>query len=75
LAELLIRAQKSLLDDFFGIVLIAGHAVRQPENVVAVALDENAKGIALARERALDGKGVAGGDGLGILDALLHPSH
>jgi hypothetical protein len=40
-----------------------------------VALDENAKGIALARESALDGKGVAGGDGLGILDALWHPNH
>src|SRR6266851_4848158 len=71
----LIGPQKSLLDNFFGVVLIPGHAKGQPERVVAVPLDENAKGIALARERALDGEGVASCDGLGALDALLHPIH
>jgi hypothetical protein len=75
LPEFLIRAQKSLLDDFFGVVLIPGHAKGQPEHVVAVPLDENAKGITLARERALDGEGVASCDGLGALDALWHPIH
>jgi hypothetical protein len=40
-----------------------------------VPLDENAKGIALARQRALYGEGVASCDGLGALDALLHPIH
>src|SRR6266481_3690300 len=75
LPEFLIRAQKSLLDDFFGVVLIPGHAKSQPEHVVAVPFDENAKGIALARKRALDGEGVASCDGLGALDALWHPIH
>src|SRR4029077_2147523 len=75
LPEFLIRAQKSLLDNFFGVVLIPSHAKGQPEHVVAVPLDENAKGIALARERALDGEGVACRDGLGALAALWHPIH
>ena len=75
LAEFLIAAQKCLLDDLFGIVPIAGHAVSQTENIVAVPLDKNAKGIAIARERALDGDGVALSDGLGAIDALLHPIH
>ena len=56
-------------------MLIPGHAKGQPEHVVAMPLDENAKGIALARERALDGEGVASCDGLGALDALWHPIH
>ena len=75
LTEFLIRSQKRLLDNFFRILLVPGHAVGQPKNILAVPLDENAKGIALAREGALDGEGVACGDGLGILDALLHPIH
>jgi len=40
-----------------------------------VPLNKNAIGIAIARERALYGDGVALGDGLGALDALLHPIH
>ena len=75
LTEFLIRSQKRLLDDFFRILPVPGHAVGQPKNILAVPLDKNTKGIALTRESALDGEGVACGDGLGILDALLHPIH
>jgi hypothetical protein len=37
--------------------------------------DENAKGITVAREGALDGDSVALRDGWGTLDALWHPNH
>src|SRR5437879_5901816 len=75
LPQLLITAQERLLDHLFGIVPVPGHAVSQPENVVAVPLDENAIGIAIARERTLYSDGVALRDGLGAIDALLHPIH
>jgi len=71
----LISPQKRLLDHLFGIVPVPGHAVGQPENAVAVPLHQNSIGIAIARERALHGDGVALCDGLGAIDALLHPSH
>jgi len=58
-----------------GIVPIPGHPVGQPENTAAVPLNENAISIAIARERALHGDGVALGDGLGAFDARLHPIH
>jgi hypothetical protein len=75
LTELLIRPQESLLNHFFGIVAVPGHAVSQTKNIRAVPLDQNAKGIAITRERTLNGDGVARCDGLGALDALLHPIH
>jgi hypothetical protein len=42
---------------------------------VAVPFDENAEDIAIARERALDGDGVALYHGGGARDALWHPIH
>jgi hypothetical protein len=54
---------------------IPSHPVGQPENIVAVPLNKNAISIAVARERALHGDGVALRDGLGAFDALLHPIH
>jgi hypothetical protein len=42
---------------------------------VAVPLNQNAIGIAIARERALHGDSVALGDGLGAIDDPLHPIH
>src|SRR2546429_4223739 len=59
LSELLIRTQKRLLDHLFGIGPVPGHAISQPENIVAVPLDENAKGIPVASQRAFHGDGVA----------------
>src|SRR5256885_1095695 len=47
-AELSIRAEKAFLDHIFGILLIAGHPERQPENTPAVPLDERAKRLAVA---------------------------
>jgi len=40
-----------------------------------VPFNKNAISIAIARERALHGGGVALGDGLGAFDTLLHPIH
>jgi len=56
-------------------VPVPGHPVSQPENIVAVPFHKNAISIAIARERALHGDGVALCDGLGAFDALLHPTH
>jgi len=64
-----------LLDHLFSIVPVPGHPISQTENIVAVPLNENAISIAIARQRALHGDGVALGDGLGAFDALLHPIH
>src|SRR5437899_2227838 len=75
LSEFLVGAQESLLDDFFGVVLVPGHAVGQPEDMMAVPLDENAVGVAFPRERASDGDGVGLCNGLGALDARLHSNH
>ena len=75
LPQLLIPTQKCLLHHLFGIVPIPGHAVSQTENVVAVPLNKNAIRIAIARERALHGNGVALCDGLSAIDARLHPIH
>src|SRR6266851_1660013 len=75
LSQLLVRPQKGLLNHLFGVVPIPGHAVGQAENTLAVPFDENAKRIAIADERALDGEGVAVCDGIGALDALRHPIH
>src|SRR6266849_11061968 len=73
LTQLLIPAQECLLNHLFGIVPVPGHPISQPENIVAVPLNENAISIAIARQRALHGDGVALGDGLGAFYALLHP--
>ena len=75
LSELLVRAQKSFLDHLFGIGPVPRHAVSEPENIVAMPLDENAKRIPIASHRAFDGDGVAVSDGLGVLDARLHSNH
>jgi len=75
LSQLLVRPQKGLLNHLFGVVPIPGHAVGQAKNILAVPFDENAKRIAIASERALDGEGVAVCDGIGALDALRHPIH
>jgi len=75
LPQLLVPAQKCLLDHLFGVVPVPGHPVSQPENIVTVPLNKNAISIAIAREGALHGDGVALGDGLGAFDALLHPIH
>src|SRR5260370_4916048 len=75
LAQLLIPAQECLLNNLFGIVPLPGHPVSQPENSVAVPLNQNPIGIAIARERALHGGGGALSDGLGAFYALLHPIH
>src|SRR6266849_4192390 len=75
LSQLLVRPQKGLLNHLFGVVPIPGHAVGQAKNILAVPFDENAKRIAIAGERALDGEGVAVCDGIGALDALRHPIH
>ena len=75
LSELLVRAQESLLNYLFGILTIPSHAISQAENIVAVPLDENAKGIPIARQRALHGDDVALRDGLGVLNARLHSNH
>lgn len=69
LPKLLIRAQERLLDHFFGVGPAPRHSVSQPENIVAMPLDENAKSIPVAAERAFHGDGVAVSDGLGVLDA------
>src|ERR671923_246590 len=74
-SKLLVSAQKRLLDHFFGVGPVSRHAESQPENVVAMPLDENAKGISIASERAFHGDGVAVDDGLGVLDARLHSNH
>ena len=58
LLQFLISAQKCLLHNFFGVVMISGQAVRQPKNRGAVPLHQNAISIAIARKRALDGDGV-----------------
>ena len=44
----MIGAQKGLLNDFLGVVLIAGHAIREAVDVAAVPLHENAIGLAVA---------------------------
>ncbi len=75
LSKLLVRAQKRLLNHLFRILPVPRHAISQPENIVAVALDENAKGIPVARQRALHGDGVAFRDGPGVLIARLHSNH
>jgi hypothetical protein len=75
LSEFLVRAQESLLHYFFGIGAVPHHAVSQPENVLAVPLDENAVSVAITRQRAFHGDGVALGDGLGAIDARLHSNH
>ncbi len=75
LPKFLIAAQERLLDYFLGIVPVPGHAVSQPEDVVAVPLNQDAIGVAIARERALHGDSVAVGDGLGASGARLHPIH
>src|SRR5436190_8289374 len=47
-AKLAVRPQKALLDHIFGILLIARHPERQPEDTPAVPLDKCAKGVAVA---------------------------
>src|SRR5205807_9508874 len=64
LSELLVRAQKRLLDHLFRIGPVPGHAISQPDTNVAVPLNENAEGVPVARQRSFDGDGVALGDGL-----------
>jgi len=68
----LIAAQKCLLNDFLGVMRIARHAVGEAIDVLTVALDENAIGIAVASEGALDSDGV--GD-QGRVDARGHLGH
>src|SRR5260221_3581918 len=58
LFKFLIAAQKSLLNDFLRVMRIARHAVGESIDVVAVTLDENAIGVAIAGEGALDSDGV-----------------
>ena len=76
LFKFLIAAQKSLLNDFLRVMRIARHAVGEAIDVVAVALDENAIGIAVAGEGALDSDGV--GEKIraeATLDARSHLRH
>ena len=75
LSKLLVRAQESLLDHLFGIGPVPGHAISQSENIVAMPLDENAKSVAIARQRSLDGDSVALGDGLVVVDTRRHSDH
>jgi hypothetical protein len=63
-------------------VLISRHAVRQTKELLAVPLDQHAESIAFARERALDGEGIALSgralDCLAVLHAsgaFAHPNH
>jgi hypothetical protein len=82
LAEVPVGSQKSLLNHFFRVVLISGHAVRQAKELLAVALDQHAESVALARQRALHGEGIAlSGRALecfavwGATGAFAHPNH
>jgi hypothetical protein len=63
-------------------VLISRHAVRQAKELLAVALDQHSESVALARERTLDGDGIAlSGRALeclavlGATGAFAHPNH
>jgi len=82
LAKVPVSAQKSFLNHFLGVVLVSRHAVGQPEELLAVALDQHAKSIALARERALNGDNIAFSGRaleclavLGTTGAFAHPNH
>src|SRR5579885_3214426 len=48
--KLLIGAQERLLDDFLGVVLVAGQAIGQPVYVAAIALDQKAIAVPIAGE-------------------------
>jgi hypothetical protein len=63
-------------------VLISRHSIRQAKKLLAVALDKHSESIALARERALDGDGIAFSGRalkclavLGAAGAFAHPNH
>src|SRR5256885_15189553 len=76
LFEFLIAAQKCLLNDFLGVMRIARHAIGEAIDVLAVTLDENAIGIAVASEGTLDSDGV--GEKVraeATLDARSHLDH
>ena len=82
LAKILVGAQKSFLHHFLGVVLISCHAIRQAKELLAVALDQHPESIALARERALHGDGIAFSGRvleclavLGASSAFVHPNH
>jgi hypothetical protein len=58
-ADLPIRAQKRLLDDVLGVVLVARHPVGEPEDGAAVSLDQRAECLAVALARPSHHQGVA----------------
>ena len=46
--QLPVGPQEAVLDHVLGVVLVAGHAVGQPEGAPAVAFDQGAEGLAVA---------------------------
>ena len=53
-----VRAQKSFLHHFLGVLFVARHAKGEPEQGAAVALDENAKRVPVARKSQRELRGV-----------------
>ena len=76
LFEFLVGAQKCLLHDFFRVMRIARHAISEAIDVLAVALDENAEGVAVTGKRAFHRDGVRDRiRGRAKLDARIHLFH
>ena len=66
-AQVAVGAEKGVLHDVLGVLLVSGHAVREAEDGAAVALDQGAKGAFVALAET--------GDRVGIGIACLHPLH
>src|SRR4051812_35745430 len=61
-AQVPIRLEQALLNDVFGILLMAGHSLGEAEGAEDVALVEHAKGFAVSFAGATeDARDVAGG--------------
>jgi len=55
---LAVRLQEGFLNHILRIVFVAGHAISQSEEGLAVALDEHTEGIMVASARPLHQRGV-----------------